>query len=248
MRVWIVLPAYNEAENLQPMFEGFRKLVKNTYNLDLRVMIIDDGSTDNTGAVAGKIAGDLTVQVLVNERNMGLAATLMRGLVEAARVAHADDVIVCMDADNSHLPGQTLRLVREIEEGRDVVVVSRYQAGAVVRGVSLYRRLLSRGMSTLFRIVYPIKGVKDYSCGYRAYRAGFLQEAIATQGDSLFALDDGFACMVALLLRLHKQDGVFGEIPIVLRYDRKAGASKMKVGRTVMRTLRVLLRERFSKR
>jgi dolichol-phosphate mannosyltransferase len=248
MRVWVVLPAYNEAANLPPVFDGFRKLARDTWNLDLRVILVDDGSTDGTPQAAAQSAQGLNVEVLVNERNMGLAETFTRGLRRAADAAGADDMVVCMDADNSHLPGQVLRLIREIQEGRDVVVVSRYRPGAVVRGVSLPRRILSRGMSVLFRVVYPIKGVRDYSCGYRAYRAGFLQQAIRSQGDDLFAVGDGFACMVRILLRLAKEDAVFGEIPIILRYDRKEGVSKMRVGRTVWRTLRVLLRERFSRR
>ena len=185
MRVWIVLPAYNEAENLPAIFHGI-----------------------------GRLAAD-------------------------------DDVLVCMDADNSHLPGLIPRMVQMIREGRDVVIASRYRSGSVVRGVCLWRRWLSRGMSVLFKMIYPIPGVRDYSCGYRAYRAGFLQAAMERRKDRLFA-KEGFACMVGILLRLHKEKAIFGEAPMVLRYDRKAGASKMKVGRTVLRTLRVLLRERFS--
>ena len=99
-------------------------------------------------------------------------------------------------------------------------------------------------MSILFRIIYPIKGVRDYSCGYRAYRADFFQRVLAKQKENLF-LKDGFACMVGILLRLAKEGAVFGEVPIILRYDHKAGPSKMKVGNTVFQTLKVLMRERF---
>lgn len=247
MRVWIVLPAFNEADNLPSVFDAFRKVARETYNLDLRVILVDDGSTDNTPQVARELAGDINIEILVNERNMGLAETFTRGLVHAAKEAETDDVIVCMDADNTHLPGQTMHLVREVQEGRDVVVASRYRSGSVLRGVPLSRRFLSRSMSILFRVVYPINGVRDYSCGYRAYRAGFLQKALESQGRRLFATE-GFACMVAILLRLHKEDAVFGEIPVVLRYDQKEGASKMKVGRTILQTLGVLLRERFSRK
>jgi len=109
------------------------------------------------------------------------------------------------------------------------------------------RRFLSRGMSILFRIVFPVEGVRDYSCGYRAYRAEFLQEALEDQGERLFA-QDGFACMVGILLHLARADAVFGEVPLVLRYDQKLGESKMNVGRTVLRTLHLLVRERFGRR
>jgi dolichol-phosphate mannosyltransferase len=89
--------------------------------------------------------------------------------------------------------------------------------------------------------------LRDYSCGYRAYSAGFLKDALAVEGEALFA-NDGFACMVRILLHLAKADAIIGEVPFVLRYDQKLGASKMNVWRTVARTLLVLARERFSGR
>ncbi|MBN1343287.1 MAG: glycosyltransferase [Phycisphaerae bacterium] len=244
MRVWMVLPAYNEADNLPPVFDGCRHLMAETYNLDLKLIVVDDGSTDETVEVTRTHGDGLSVEILENGTNRGLAATFMRGMVAAARQAGPHDVIMCMDADNSHLPGQLQRMIRNIQEGRDVVIASRYQPGATIRGVPLSRRVLSRGMSLLFRAVYPIAGVRDYSCGFRAYRAAFLQEALASQGNRVFATE-GFACMVGILLRLAKQGAVFGEVPIILRYDQKVGETKMKVGSTIARTLLVLLRERL---
>lgn len=242
MRVWIVLPAYNEVENLPVLLARLRELADETYRLDLRVIVVDDGSTDDTAQTALRAGVGLELTLLQNEVNRGLAETFMRGMTEAARLAGPSDVVVCMDADNSHVPGQILRMIREIQEGRDVVIASRYRSGSVVRGVPLLRRVLSYGMSVLFRVVFPIQGVRDYSCGYRAYRASFLKKALSAQGTQLFS-NDGFACMVSMLLRLARENAVFGEVPLVLRYDQKQGASKMKIGRTIVRTLGVLVRE-----
>lgn len=244
MRVWIVLPAYNESENMPAIMKGFNAFVGDVYNLDLRIIIVNDGSTDNTSGVARENAGRLNLEVYENEKNLGLADTFMRGIIIATENAEPEDVIICMDADNSHLPGLVFRMVRNIQEGRDVVIASRYQAGAIVKGVSLFRRFLSRSMSIIFRLVYPIKGVKDYSCGYRAYRAGFLQKVLKVHGQRLFK-GEGFSCMAGILLSLSREGAICGEVPIVLRYDQKAGASKMKVMRTIRITLSMLARERF---
>ncbi|NCC60186.1 MAG: glycosyltransferase [Verrucomicrobiae bacterium] len=244
MNIIVVLPAYNEAENLPAIFKGLNTLMRDTYNLSVHLIVVDDGSTDGTAEVASAQGGDIHVEVLRNAENQGLARTFARGILAAAEKAAEDDIIVCMDADNSHLPGQILRMVRDIQEGRDVVIASRYREGAIVRGVAWHRRILSRGMSFLFRCVFPIPGVRDYSCGYRAYRAELLKKAISNRGEHLFA-QEGFACMVAILLRLHKEGAICSEVPLVLRYDQKIGQSKMNVLSTITKTLQVLLKERI---
>jgi dolichol-phosphate mannosyltransferase len=244
MKVWVVLPAFNEALNFPALLDGFGRMHQDVYHLDLRILVINDGSTDDTAQVARNWKGGVSVEVFDNPQNMGLADTFMRGMLIASEKADPYDIILCMDADNSHSPGLCAHMIRDIQEGRDVVIASRYQPGATIRGVPLLRRFLSYVMSILFRLVFPIPGVKDYSCGYRAYRAGFLQEALKRQGNQLF-VGEGFSCMAGLLLSLGREGAICGEVPIILRYDQKAGASKMKVMRTVIRTLKMLFRERF---
>lgn len=245
MRIWIVLPALNEATNIPPILESIRETAGSS-GLDCRLILVDDGSVDSTIQVARSSAGNLPLLLIENVTNRGLAVTFRRGMIAAAQQAADDDVIVCMDADNSHLPNQIPQMLAVIESGKDVVVASRYRPGTVVKGVPRIRRLMSTSMSILFRLIYPVPGIRDYSCGYRAYRAAFFKLALRERGEALFA-EVGFACMVGILLHLHKLGARFGEVPLVLRYDRKIGESKMKVGRTVLRTLAVLFRERFSR-
>jgi dolichol-phosphate mannosyltransferase len=148
-----------------------------------------------------------------------------------------------MDADATHNPGLILRLMRMIIEGHDVVIASRFQPGARVIGLVWYRKLLSILASIIFRITYPIKGVKDYTCGYRAIRADVLKSAMDEYGDRFFD-QDGFQALVDILLKLRKRKLLFGETPLILRYDQKGGMSKMNVGRTIKKTL-ILIVKRF---
>jgi len=247
VRAWVVLPSFNEAANLPALFSRFQKLAAAAGDLDLHVLVVDDGSTDGTARVARDAAGTVPVEVITHDANRGLAETFKRGMIDAASRAKPGDVIVCMDADNSHMPDQIPSMIGEIHAGRDVVIASRYRPGSIVRGVPWPRRILSRGLSVLLSIVLPIEGVRDYSCGYRVYRAEFVQRALTAQGDRLF-VNDGFACMLGILLHLARAGGVFGEIPLVLRYDQKLGTSKMKVGTTITRTLALVTRERLRRR
>jgi len=104
--------------------------------------------------------------------------------------------------------------------------------------------LLQRIEGAMFEAHLDFEILSDYTCGYRAYRAHVLQQV--TQSDPDFFDQDGFQAMVDVLLKLRRnRDLVFGEVPLVLRYDHKAGASKMDIRATTLDTLRLMLRRRF---
>ena len=148
-----------------------------------------------------------------------------------------------MDADNSHPTGLIPRMIGLIREGNDVVIASRYREGSRVIGVSFYRRLLSFGVSWLLRLTFPTPGVRDFTCGFRAYRAEVVQTLIRERGSRAIE-QRGFSCMLELLLRLRASRYVFTEVPLVLRYDRKIGLSKMRVMQTIGETLQLIFQQR----
>jgi len=113
--------------------------------------------------------------------------------------------------------------------------------------LSPFRHLTSYGARMLFTLVFPIRGVRDYTSGFRAYRPAVLQQAFATHGDGLVT-ERGFSCMAEILVRLCRQKLKISEVPMVLRYDQKGGASKMKVGKTILTTLKLMARMRASRR
>jgi dolichol-phosphate mannosyltransferase len=176
--------------------------------------------------------------------NQGLGATIRDGLLLAVQVAGKNDVVITMDADETQTPALIPRMVGMLREGHEVVIASRYQPGARVFGLSPFRRLLSYAASWVFRILFPIEGVKDFTCGFRAYRASVLSAAVSRYGER-FVEADGFQCMVDILLKLRNMDVIFGEAPMILRYDLKRGASKMRVARTIRQTLWLLIKRRL---
>jgi dolichol-phosphate mannosyltransferase len=149
-----------------------------------------------------------------------------------------------MDCDNTHPPRLILRMLERIDDGYDVVIASRFQPGARVIGVPWTRQLYSVGARWLFQLLFPIRGVRDYTCGFRAYRTESLRAAIAKYGDGLIS-ETGFSCMADLLLKLRTLPIEMTEVPLELHYDRRGGGSKMRVLRTIRQTLGLLLRRRF---
>ena len=241
--ITIVLPAYNEEESIGLLLSRISELMKKKH-YPIKVIVVDDGSRDRTAENARNAMPDCVV--ISHETNRGLGEAIKTGLLAALSASDDKGIIVTMDSDDSHAPALIGRMVDKIDEGCDVVIASRYLPESRVIGVSPYRRLLSDGASFLFRVVFPIDGVRDYTCGYRAYRAAILREAFARWGDD-FVNQAGFSVMVDILLKLSRLDVVFAEVPIILRYDRKPGASKMNVRKTVMQTLKLLVKHRFGK-
>ncbi len=245
-KVLVVLPAYNEEENIGELLSQIRFALEEDSKTIYKVFVVNDGSRDNTQKIAEEMAKEMPIEIIVHEVNQGLGATIRDGLYRAVNYSGKNDIIITMDADATHNPGLILRLIRMIIEGHDVVIASRFQTGARVIGLVWYRKLLSIVASIIFRITYPIRGVRDYTCGYRAIRADVLKRAIAEYGDK-FVDQDGFQCLVDILLKLRKRKLLFGETPLILRYDQKGGMSKMNVGRTIKNTLILIVKRFFVK-
>jgi len=243
MKTWIVLPAYNEEDALPQLIDALNEQFMDE-NKEFAILVVNDGSQDGTRKVAEDYSGKVPVRVYNNETNKGLAETLRIGLIEGTKLAAKHDIIITMDADNTHPAGLALRMVRLIGEGNDVVIASRYRNGSYIRGLPLSRRFLSYAGSWLCRVLFPIRGVRDYTCGYRAYRVAALLQLMSRYGKD-FISEKGFAGMVDILLRLRKEQLIFTEVPLVLRYDLKPGHSKMDVSRTIKETLTLLARRRF---
>jgi dolichol-phosphate mannosyltransferase len=243
----VVLPAYNEAEALPPLLRRLHGVSVGHFGSALSVIVVDDGSSDGTAEAARAARGGLDLRVVAHPENRGLNEAIRTGLLAALEQVGEDDIVITMDADDTHAPGLISRMTMLVEEGNDVVVASRYAPGGRVLGVPLSRRILSRGASLLFRVLYPVPGVRDYTCGYRAYRAGLLKAAFARWGHE-FISEPGFSCMVDILLKLSRLDAVVTEAPLVLRYGRKPGKSKMNVRRTMAQTLSLLARRRLGLR
>lgn len=235
--IWMALPAYNEERSLPQLLERFVTLapVLAAKGAKLRVLVVDDGSTDGTIAAAERFKGRLDVEVIPHGVNRNLGAGLRTGLTGALQRCAPDDLIATMDADNTHDPALLPRMWEILERERaDIVIASRYCPGGDEVGLTALRKVLSRGASFLLSMVANVRGARDYTCGYRLYRASMLKRAFGAWGDRMIE-EVGFVCMAELLVKLGRGGAKVSEAPLVLRYDLKEGASKMKIMKTISR-------------
>lgn len=242
--VYFVLPAYNEEESLPNLLHRISQL-NSAYSIKVNVIIVNDGSSDNTEKVSKQNSKNLNLILVNHEKNMGLGQAVQTGLKEALSRTGMNDIIIIMDADDTHDVTLMDQMISKIENGADIVIASRFVLGGNDKSAPPFRRLLSRGASVVFKTLLPLNKIQDFTSGYRAYRASLLNKASIHWGETM-VLEQGFACMVELLLKLRHWEPEIVEIPFYLRYDRKLGASKLKLFKTLLQYLKLGIRDRVS--
>ena len=211
---WLVLPTYNEAENV----EGFVEAARAKLPAAAQVLIVDDSSPDGTGDIAARLAArHENVSVLHRRAKEGLGPAYIAGFRHA--LAGGAGLVLEMDADFSHDPAYLPRLL-EAAEGADLAIGSRYVEGAGVGDWGAMRRAISRGGSAYARLVLGVD-VQDLTGGFKCFRREVLE---AIDLDSVQAR--GYAFQVEMTYRAIQAGFKVVEVPIVFR-DRQAGSSKM---------------------
>jgi dolichol-phosphate mannosyltransferase len=212
-RVVVIVPTYNERENLPLILDRIFAAVGG-----VDVLVVDDGSPDGTGGIADqRAAADGRVHVMHRTAKNGLGAAYLAGFDWA--LSRGYDVIVEMDADGSHAPEQLLRLLGAVAHA-DLVIGSRYVPGGSVVNWPASRQLLSRGANLYARLALGSK-VHDMTAGYRAYRADTLRAL--RLGD---VASQGYCFQVDLAWRTIRAGLRVAEVPITFT-EREIGTSKM---------------------
>jgi dolichol-phosphate mannosyltransferase len=224
--VWLVLPTYNEVENLESIVRAVREQLPPAR----RVLVVDDGSPDGTGELADRLAGRHDdVEVLHRARKEGLGPAYVAGFERALDGGAA--LVAQMDADFSHDPGDLPRLLAAAEDA-DLVLGSRYVDGGGVADWGAVRRLISRGGSAYARTVLGL-GVRDLTGGFKVFRREVLERIDLKSISSL-----GYAFQVETTYRALRAGFRVVEVPIVFA-DRRVGESKMSGEIVVEAALRV---------
>jgi dolichol-phosphate mannosyltransferase len=211
---WLILPTYNEAENIEPIVRAARAQLDERD----RILVVDDNSPDGTGRTADRLAEEIDgVEVLHRPAKQGLGRAYLAGFRRA--LDGGAELLLEMDSDFSHDPADLPRLIAAAQDA-DLVLGSRYVPGGSVVDWGLVRKLVSRGGSWYARAVLGV-GVRDLTGGFKCFRRSVLE---SLDLESVHA--DGYGFQIELTYRAIKAGFNVVEIPIVFR-DRRVGQSKM---------------------
>jgi len=213
-RVLVIVPTYNERDNLPKIAERLRAALPEAH-----LLVADDNSPDGTGEIADELAAaDDHIRVLHRPAKQGLGAAYIAGFRRG--LAEGFDVLVEMDADGSHQPEELGKLLAALANGADLAIGSRYVPGGRVMNWPASRELLSRGANVYTRVMLGLP-VRDATAGFRAYRAAALEKIGLADVES-----QGYCFQVDLTLRAARHGLRVAEVPITF-VERTVGTSKM---------------------
>jgi dolichol-phosphate mannosyltransferase len=214
MQVCVIVPTYNEKENIDPLVTQLLALP-----MRVHIIVVDDNSPDGTGEIAGRLAVENAGRVSVIHRpgKLGLGTAYIAGFKEA--LAEGADLVCSMDADFSHDPRYVPDIVDKINQGYDLVIGSRYVRGGGSTQ-TLDRKLFSWGANTLTRVLLGLHA-HDTTAGFRCFRRQALE---SLDLDSIKS--SGYSFLFEMLFTVEQRGWKVGEVPIIFQ-DRRMGASKI---------------------
>jgi dolichol-phosphate mannosyltransferase len=214
--VSIILPTYNERDNIKELIPAIDAVMRSSGFKDrYEILVVDDNSPDGTAQVAQELAARYPVRVIVRKNERGLSSAVIRGIREAR-----GEVCVVMDADFQHPPEAIPKLVEKIlQEGYELAIASRYVEQGGIENWSFHRKLISKVANGMAYVLFPeLRGIKDLMSGYFAFRRSFVLKKI----DELDPL--GFKILLEILVKT--QPSKVAEVPYVFK-ERRYGKSKL---------------------
>lgn len=237
MKAVLVLPTYNERENIPILIPRLQEAFKAIPDHDMNILFVDDDSPDGTADEVRSFQNKWDNIFLITGAKRGLGVAYLRGFSYAIENLHTD-VLFMMDSDLSHPPELVPVFMKEIEEGYDLVIGSRYIRGGGTPDWTLGRKLASRLGNIVARLVAGLYRIHDCTSGYRAIRCSLYNKI-----DTGSLITKGYAFLTTLLYELIMQGAACREIPLIF-YDRKQGETKLKT-RDILEFMLNAVRIRF---
>lgn len=225
--IYILIPSYNDSQNFENLLKNLKKHLK----LPFQLLIVDDGSTDNTKQITKKLSSKYPVKRIGYKRNRGPGFAYRFGFDFLISKLKLGDLVITMEADNTS-DYKILNHMIEKSGNYDIVLASPFMGGGGFLGVSKTRVFLSSVANRIDGMVFGIKKVTVYSSFYRLHRADILKKAKKIYGNNLIK-SDGFSVFVELLVKFKKLDARIIELPAIVDWTKKKGKSKLKISKSL---------------
>lgn len=237
----IIFAALNEEKNLPKLIADISKSF-NYSNSTYQIIICIDASSDDSFKILSELQKTYPIKILEFQNQRGLGLAFKRLIKEATIDSSDDDLVISLDADNSHACSQFEEMIKYFNEHQlDLLIASRFCKSSKSKGFPLYRQLISKSVSIILQTLFPITNksgtkLKDYTSGYRIYKAAILKKSLEAYGNNYIA-ETEFTYTCEFLIKLARINAIIDETPISYNYDQKVGKSKLKIGKNFLRLM-----------
>lgn len=239
MNAVIILPTYNERENIAIMLEAISLVIKTIPHITFKILVVDDTSPDGTKKAVEAFQQSHKNVYILSGKKEGLGKALLRGMTYAVESLHAD-ILIQMDADMSHDPNVLPEFIEKLNSGYDFVVGSRYIAGgSIPQNWGIHRKIYSVIGNTFVRFGLGKIKVHDWTGGYRAFQASYFEKA-----KKVVSPYSGYVFQIAFLYTSLSNGARVGEVPIAFT-DRKFGHSKIAPLEYILSIVKFVLSSRY---
>lgn len=234
-RLFILIPVLNEAGNIMRLVDGLRLLSSELQNtFELHVLLVDDGSRDNTSELARQSAVEAGLQltVLRHEINQGPGKAFATGFCHLSPLLRDNDLVMTMEGDNTSRLELVKQMLVRLTEGFDVVFASPYAYGGKIVNTSTYRIFLSNIANLFIKELLGMHGLLTVSSFFRLYRTPAFKKLQDVYGPEIVERR-GFECMVEMTMKMMNLQITISEVPMVLDTHARVGKSRMKILKTI---------------
>ena len=230
--IYFLAPFYNEEEFLEKFINNLAQSATKYFKRNYKIVLVNDGSQDGSLDIVKIFEKKYPIILISYRTNRGVDVAFKLGFKKILVMSKKGDLIVTLESDNTSDLNILPKMIEKVDKGADVVLASCYAKGGGIYGTGSFRQITSKIANFILYLAFPIKGVKTYSSFYRVYRVGSFRKAWKAYRNNLIA-QKGFVCMVEMLIKLSKLPVKIEEVPMILRWEKRRGKSKMKMGKTV---------------
>jgi dolichol-phosphate mannosyltransferase len=224
--VSVVIPAYNERENIKKLLCKISAVLKGKFPYE--IIVVDDNSPDGTAEAVREVARKTNTKLISRKSKTGIGSAYKKGIESSS-----GSIVITMDADLSHNPEMIPQMVEELSRGNDIVLGSRYIEGGEIERWSIYRKFMSRSANKVAKLVLGLHA-NDLTTGFRAYRRDALDKLRFAEFTS-----NGYSILMEIVFKAERAHLNIKEVPITF-HDRRGGSSKLGLWEQLKYLLTVL--------
>jgi dolichol-phosphate mannosyltransferase len=240
----MITPVLNEAPNMEDLVSGWRQLCSELSEFNFKFLLIDDGSTDGTAAVARNLSTGLDLTVITHQKNMGPGYAFGSGFENLYSKLNPEDIVVTIEGDNtSRLDTLKIMLGRIVGENVEVALASVHAYGGGIQNTNSFKVFLSHMSSAMTKLSLNIRGIHTFTSFFRAYKGHVILKLQQKYGPRIIEFR-GFECMIELLKKITIFRFTITEVPMNLDTSLRKGKSKLKIIRTSFKYFAVFLQAR----